>query len=154
MSAQEKHTKSFVVDTNLFVAAIKPFSRLSRRSRSAETKSLSLLVKLIMSDELELKGNSILMNEYRRFAQELHSEASRLILKQLIEKTAVVDVTEYSIDRCKPYFPTLESADIIHAATCLQTDSILITNDRHFREIKESGKIVVWSITEAMRNLL
>lgn len=154
MSAQEKHTKSFVVDTNLFVAAIKPFSRLSRRPRSAEAKSLSLLVKLIMSDELELKGNSILVDEYTRFAQELHSETSMLILKQLIEKTAVVDVRGYSIDRCKPYLPALESADIVHAATCLQTDSILITNDRHFREIKESGKIVVWSITEAMRNLL
>ena len=69
MSVQEKHTKSFVVDTNLFVAAIKPFSRLSRRPRSAETKSLNLLDKLIMSDELELKGNSILVDEYTRFAR-------------------------------------------------------------------------------------
>ena len=41
----------------------------------------------------------------------------------------------------------------MHAATCLQAKAVLITNDRDFDRIKESGIIEVWSIREAIRRL-
>ena len=41
----------------------------------------------------------------------------------------------------------------MHAATCLQAKAVLITNDRDFDGIKESGVIEVWSISEAIRKL-
>ena len=129
---QEKTIKSFVVDTNLFVAAVKPFSRPSPRSRSGDKNALSLLIKLIVNEEFELKGNSILIEEYRRFAKELDSETSRLILKQLVERVTVEETKDDLLVRCKPYFSATESADVVHAATCLQTDAILITNDAGF----------------------
>jgi predicted nucleic acid-binding protein len=55
---------------------------------------------------------------------------------------------------CKPFFPPGESADIVHAATCLHTGAILITNDAHFRRISEEGLIKVWSISEAIERIL
>jgi predicted nucleic acid-binding protein len=122
MSTQEENIKSFVVDTNVFIAAIKPYSGSSKsRSRLGETRTLSLLIKLIASEELELKGNSVLVAEYKRFTQELDSETIRLILKQLIEKMSAVELSDDSLNRRKPLLPATESADVVHAATCLET---------------------------------
>jgi predicted nucleic acid-binding protein len=149
----------FVVDTNVFVAAIKPFSkRPEKKSRGAtgkeeETRTLSLLIKLIVGEELELVGNSILVDEYRRLAEELESETSSSILKQLIEKLLVVEVKEDFPKKCEVYLPESETADIAHAPTCLQVDAILITNDRDFSKIRESGIVRVWNITEAIGQL-
>lgn len=159
MSEQERNIRSFVIDTNLFVAAIKPFSKASLSSSTTathykETKTLSLLVKLIVSEDFELKGNSILVQEYKQFAQELQSETSRLIIRQLIEKMKLIHFTIESINECKLFLPPTESADIVHAATCLQSGATLITNDKDFNGIKRSGKIKVWSISEAIQKLL
>jgi len=44
--------------------------------------------------------------------------------------------------------------DIVHAATCLQENSILITNDKHFDKISRNKIIEVWSINRAVENLL
>jgi predicted nucleic acid-binding protein len=155
MNGLKENTRYFVVDTNLFVAAIKRlFSKSSDRTLSVETKSLGLLFKLIVTEELQLKGNSILVDEYRRLAEELDSETSRLILKQLLEKIDVIEIKDETLDRCKTFLPETEAADVVHAATCLETGAILITNDRHFDRIKESGVIKVWSISEAIRKLL
>ena len=45
-------------------------------------------------------------------------------------------------------------ADVVHAATCLHTGAVLISNDAHFDGIKEVGIIEVWSITDAIKKLL
>ncbi len=59
MSEQERNIRSFVVDTNLFVAAIKPFSKASSGIHYKDTKALSLLVKLLFSEDLaEGESNS------------------------------------------------------------------------------------------------
>ncbi len=50
--------------------------------------------------------------------------------------------------------PGTETADIYHAATCLKTGSILITNDKDFQELNKHRIIEVWSITEAIRKLI
>jgi len=153
MSRLEKSTRRFVVDTNVFVAAVKPFSRPVQRMRK-DTKTLSLLTGLITDQELELVGNSRLAGEYSRLAEELNSKTSRLILQQLMAKMKIVGVGEKELRRCRPYLPEKESADVLHVATCLQTKAVLITNEAHFDKMKQSRIIEVWSIGEAIRRLL
>jgi len=58
------------------------------------------------------------------------------------------------VSKCAVFFPDDQLADMIHAACCLSTGAILITNDHHFDKIKRNGLIRVWSITEAINKLL
>jgi predicted nucleic acid-binding protein len=147
-------TRRFVVDTNVFVAAIKHFSKSGHGRASPGTSSLALLLRLINDDELELFANKWLLDEYKRLAEELNSETSELILGQLVEKMhEVIEIREEAVALCRPYIPEREAADILHAATCLQAKAVLITNDRDFDRIKESGVIEVWNISEAIRKL-
>jgi predicted nucleic acid-binding protein len=153
MSAPEgKAPKRFVVDTNVFVAAVKPFSKRGRTIRRS-TGSLALLVRLINDEGLELFGNRRLIDEYTRLAEELGSETSSLILGQLASRVSVVEILQEAADRCGKYLPEEEAADVMHAVTSLQAGAVLITNDTHFDRIKESGLIRVWSIGEAIRKL-
>ena len=146
-------TRRFVVDTNVFVAAIKPFSKSGHGGASTSTSSLVLLLMLINDDELELFANRWLLDEYKRLGEELSSETSELILGQLTAKMEATELEEKAVARCRPYLPDGEDADVMHAATCLQSRAVLITNDRDFDRIKESGVIEVWSISEAIRKL-
>lgn len=152
MSWPEKSARRFVVDTNVFVAAVKPLSKLSRGPRK-DTKTLTLLVKLITDEELELVGNPTLVAEYNRLAEEFNSKTSRLILQQLAAKMKTIRVSEAAFRRCRPYLPKERIADVIHAATCLQTRAILVTNDADFNNIKKAGIIEVWSISEAIQRM-
>jgi predicted nucleic acid-binding protein len=151
---REKGPRRFVVDTNVFVAAIKPFSKVRRGTAQTETGSLSLLLKLINDDEFELFADAWLLDEYRRLGEELNSETSDLILSQLTRKThAISELKSKVVARCRPYLPEGEAADVLHAAACLQAGAVLITNDKDFERIGDSGVIQVWSISEAIRNL-
>jgi predicted nucleic acid-binding protein len=87
-------------------------------------------------------------------AEELVSKTGRLILQQIMAKMRMVEVGEKALRRCKPYLPEKESAGVIHAATCLQTKAILITNDADFNEVRGAGIIEVRSISEAIRRIL
>jgi len=90
----------FVVDTNVFVAAIKPFSKSGRVRASTETSSLGLLLRLINDDGQELFANRWLLDEYKRLAEELSSETSELILGQLTAKMReVVELEEKAVAR-------------------------------------------------------
>ena len=84
-SEGESAPRRFVVDTNVFVAAIKPFSGRSRTA-STDTGSLALLMRLVTDSELELFGSLWLLDEYKRLAEELNSETSELILGRLTGK--------------------------------------------------------------------
>lgn len=152
MSEPERSARRFVVDTNVFAAAIKPFSKPAKSRKG--TKTLSLLLKLITSERIELVGNSRLVDEYERLSEELRSETSELILKQIMGKTSMLEIRDDSLARCEPYLPKGQSADLIHAATALQTDAVLITNDKDFGKIGRVRVIKVWSISEAIRRLL
>ena len=152
-SEGESGPRRFVVDANVFVSAIKPFARSGRKART-DTGSVALLVRLITDAELELFGSLWLFDEYKRLAEELKSETSELILGRLTAKMReVTEVGEEAVSRCTPYLPDREAADVLHAATCLQAKAVLITNDKDFDRIKESGVIEVWSISEAIRKL-
>ena len=132
-----------MVDTNLFVAAIK--------NPRKETTSLRLLLHLINDTAIALIGNEFLIMEMEKYAKVFESIRGKEILRKLIDKTEVVDVDEKYLRLCKSYFPEDELIDIYHAATCLQTDAILITNDRHFDKINDEKIIEVWNISKAIK---
>ena len=145
MTSKKKSGKSirlFLVDTNLFIAATK--------NPKKETASLRLLLYLIDDTAIALIGNEFLIMEMEKYAQVFESIRGKEILRKLIDKTEVVDVDEKFLRLCKSYFPEDELIDIYHAATCLQTDAIIITNDRHFDKINDEKIIEVWSISKAI----
>lgn len=137
-----KNIHQFLVDTNLFIAAIK--------NPRKETNSLKLLLELIDNIDIMLIGNEFLIMEFERYAQIFESKRGKEILQKLIDKTEVVDVDETFLHLCKSYFPEEELIDIYHAATCLQKGAVLITNDRHFDKINDKKIIEVWSISRAI----
>lgn len=140
-----KNIRRFLVDTNLFIAAIK--------NPKKETNSLRLLLELIDDASIALIGNDFLIMEMEKYAQVFESNRGNEILQKLIAKTEVIDVKEKFLYLCKSYFPEEELIDIYHAATCLQGDAILITNDRHFDKINDEKIIEVWSISRAIEEL-
>jgi len=53
-----------LLETNVFIAAFK----------SGRTKTTELLLELLTNKDYELVGNSVLLEEYRKWAQKLGSE--------------------------------------------------------------------------------
>ncbi len=130
----------FLIDTNLFVAAIK-----RGKMRSTE------LLLVLLDGPWELVADDILVSEYQKYATKFEADA---FLKILQRKVVVIEQSEEDILVCNPFFPLTEGDDIVHAATCLHTRAILISNDAHFKRIKEEELIDVWSISEAIERLL
>ena len=130
----------FLIDSNLFIAAVK----------NGWTKSSELLSALL-GGSAELVANKALLAEYEKYAQQLEAEYIFLYLKSRI---ILISVSDEEIQRCKLFFPESQFSDAVHAATCLQSGVVLITNDKHFDKIKDDGLIRVWTISEAIRNLL
>jgi len=146
MRRLEPATLTFLLDSNVFIAAIKDPEK--------QTKTLRLIVKIIEDQNIKLIGNSLLVEEMLRYAELLKSQTAAAIVASLLTKTKIVNVSENYRKICKAYLRTSDKADILHAAACLQTNSIIITNDRHFDRIRNEGIIKVWSITEAVRKVL
>lgn len=130
----------FLIDTNLFVAAIK----------RGKTKSTELLL-LLLDGPWELVADDILISEYQKYALKFDADA---FLRILQGRVVVIEQSEEDILACRPFFPLTEGADVVHAATCLHAGAILISNDAHFKRIKESGLVEVWSISETIERLL
>lgn len=139
-------TRTFLLDTNVFVAAIKAPER--------QMSTFALLLKLIKDPGIRLVGNILLAEEMRRYAELLKSKRVAILISALLGKMELVRVPENYVKICKPYIRTPDKADVLHAATCLQTGAVLITNDRHFNLIKEEGIIEVLSVGEAVKKLL
>ena len=139
-------TLIFLLDTNLFISSIKDPRR--------QTGTLRLILHIIGEPGIDLVGNDLLVEEMARYAELLRSETAATLLHALIAKMEVVKVQENSLTICKSYIETPDKADILHAATCLQTNAVLITNDHHFNRIRDEGIIKVWSTTEAIKKLL
>ena len=59
--------------------------------------------------------------------------------------------SQEEIDTCATFFPESEMSDVVHAATCLYANAILITNDNRFNKIKTAKIIKVWSNTKAIK---
>lgn len=145
MKKPARDIRTFLVDTNAFIAAVK--------NPQKHTNTLGLLLRIIDDPSIMLVGNDLLVEEMLRYAQLFRSETALTILSALLAKTDMVDIKGNYIKACRPYISTPDKADVLHAATCLQTGSILITNDEHFDRIKEEGIIEVWDILEAIGDL-
>jgi len=139
-----------LLDTNVLIAAFK----------SGWTKTTELLLELLTSPEYELVGNSVLLEEYRRWVLRLSMEDLALqepatTLYSLLEnRMRIVEPDREHLEACEPYFPESERADLYHAATCLKTGATLITNDRHFDEIRRAKIIEVLRTSETIRRIL
>jgi predicted nucleic acid-binding protein len=146
MRRSEPTTQTFLLDNNVFIAAI--------RDQKKQTKTLKLLIKIIKDQEIKLVGDKFLAEEMLRYTELLKSKTATTLVAGLLTMTTIVNVAENYRKICKAYLRTTNKADILHAAVCLQTNSILITNDKHFDKIRKEGIIKVWSITEAIRKFL
>ena len=92
----------FLIDTNLFIAAVK----------RGNTKSTELFLKLL--DGLwELVADDILVSEYEKYAKKFEADA---FLAILLGRLVIIEQSEEDILICKPFFPSSESADIVIAA--------------------------------------
>ena len=81
----------FLIDSNLFIAAVK----------SGWTKSSELLSTLL-DGSTELVANKALLAEYEKYAQLLEAEYIFFYLKSRI---ILIDVFEEKIEECRPFFP-------------------------------------------------
>jgi predicted nucleic acid-binding protein len=146
MRRSKKGTGKYLLDTNVFIAAIKDPKK--------ETKTLQLILEMIEKEDIYLIGDEFLAEEMVRYAEEFKSETASWILSALLEKMELIEVGENFIKICMNYIKTPNKADIIHAAVCLKTDAILITNDTHFNKIRDEGIIKVWWISRGIKKLL
>ena len=146
MQRSRPATQTLLVDANVFIAAIKDPRR--------QTKSLQLLLKTIKEPNIKLVGDDLLAEEMLRYTELLKSETAAMLFSSLLGKMELVGVFKNYRKICKTYISTPDKADVLHAATCLQTGATLITNDRHFDRIKKEGIIKVLSVGEAIKKLL
>ena len=139
-------TQTFLLDTNVFIAAIK--------DPEGQTSTFQLLLKIIKNPGIGLVGNILLAEEMRRYIELFKSKKAAVLVSSLLGKMELVRVPENYVRICKTYIRTPDKADVLHAATCLQTGATLITNDRHFDRIKKEGITKVLSVSEAVGKLL
>ena len=142
MKRSRPATKTFLLDTNVFISAIKDPGK--------STETLRLILKIIGDPSIKLVGNDLLVEEMLRYMELLKSEMAATLLAALFTKMRIIIVQEKYRRICKPYITTPDKADILHAAACLQADAALITNDHHFNRIRDERIISVWSIAEVI----
>lgn len=144
MKKPEKSTRLFLIDTNVFISAVK----------NPRGDTLKLLLKLIEDPSIKLVGNDLLAEEYLRYAEVFKSETVLGIVSALLSKMELIRVEGSYVHACKPFIEPLNKVDILHAATCLKSTSILITNDKHFDKLHEKRIIEVWNIQKALEELM
>jgi len=146
MRKSRPSTRTFLLDTNVLIAAIKDPER--------ETGTFQLLLKIIKDPSIRLVGDVLLAEEMRRYVELFKSRKAAMLISCLLSKMELVKVPENHVKACRSYIQTPDKADVLHAAMCLQTDATLITNDRHFDRIKKERIIEVLSVSEAIKKLL
>jgi len=146
MKRSRESTQSFLLDNNVFVAAI-------AHPKNA-TGTLRLTLHLIANDRVRLVGNIYLAEEMMRYTEVYASETATLLIEALASKMEFVTVEAKYLKICGGYIGTSDQADITYAATCLKTGSTLISDDHHFDRIRDEGIIEVWSTKKAINELL
>jgi predicted nucleic acid-binding protein len=145
VSGSAKPTRTYLLDTNVFVAAVK--------NPRKETETLRFLLDLIGRDDVELVGNEYWVEEMLRYAEEFRSQTAAWLASLLMSRTRLVHVEDNYVRVCLRYMGTPDPADVLHAATCLQERAILISNDKHFNRVRDQGVIEVWKISQAIRSI-
>ena len=146
MKRSRGNTRSFLLDNNVFVAAIAHPKRA--------TGTLGLILHLIADPGVRLVGNVYLAEEMMRYAEVFPSETATLLIEALASKMEFIAVEGKYLKICGGYLGTSDQSDIAHAATCLSTGPTLISDDHHFDRIRDEGIIEVWSTKKAVDELL
>lgn len=136
-------TATFLIDTNVLVAAIK---RLPRR-----TYTLDLLVSVASDEAIMLVASPELDAEWRRYAALFASEAGQALHEGLRARTRIVAARPATVALVAPFIGPRREADVSHAATCLESGAILVTSDRDFRRLAESRLVEVWTPPQMLR---
>jgi predicted nucleic acid-binding protein len=89
-----------------------------------------------------------------RYAEVYPSETAASLLEALASKIEIIKVEAIYLKICRGYVGTRDLSDVFHAAACLQSGSVLISDDRHFDRIRDEGIISVWSTHHAVGVLL
>jgi predicted nucleic acid-binding protein len=145
VSGSAKPTRTYLLDTNVFVAAVK--------NPRKETETLRFLLGLIDRDDVELVGNEYWVEEMLRYAEEFRSQTGAWLASLLMRRTRLVHVEDNYVRVCARYMGTPDPVDVLHAAICLQERAVLISNDKRFNRIRDQGVIAVWNISRAIRSL-
>jgi predicted nucleic acid-binding protein len=119
-----------------------------------ETGTLRLILHLIEDDGVRLVGNIYLAEEMIRYTEVYPSETATLLIEALASKMEFVDIEAKHLKICRGFIGTSDPSDVAHAATCLQTGSTLISDDRHFDKIRDEEIIDVWGTKGAFDELL
>jgi predicted nucleic acid-binding protein len=145
VSESAKPTRTYLLDTNAFVAAVK--------NPRKETETLRFLLDLIGRYDVELVGNEYWVDEMLRYAEEFRSQTSAWLASLLMRRTRLVHVEDNYVRVCARYMGTPDPANVHNAATCLQERAVLISNDKHFNRLRDQGVIEVWNISRAIRSI-
>ncbi len=135
-----------LLDTNVCVSAVKKPLK--------ETETFRLIIHLLEDEGFSLVGSDILALELLRYAEQFPSATAATLATAMLEKMSIVRVEERFIVACSPYFPPSSLADCLHAATCLQTGAVFVSNDRDFDKIRKAGLVDVLTTSEAIRRWL
>jgi predicted nucleic acid-binding protein len=146
MSDKQPPAGPYLLDTNVFVAAI--------RSGERQTVSFRLIARLVGDPMARLVGDPLLVAEYSRYAEIFPSAAAVRVLASLLGRIEVVNPAPRFQRACLAYFKPGEGVDGLHASVCLQTGALVISNDRGFDSIAAAGLIRRLTITEAVRAFL
>lgn len=141
-----KSTQSFLLDNNVFVAAIAHPTRM--------TGTLRLIIHLIAEDGAALIGDNYLAEEMLRYTEVYPSDTAASLIEAIALKIKLINVEERYLKICRKYIETTDLSDVVHAAACLQTHSTLISDDHHFDKINAEKIINVWSTNTAIKELL
>ena len=133
----------YLLDANVFVSATKDPAR--------STDTFRLLVHLLERAEIRITFNEVLVREYLQYAEVFPSPTAAALASAILDRAEIVEVDDRFLKACAPYFQEGNIADIVHAATCLQTGALLISNDRHSEPIRKAQLIEVLTATEAVR---
>lgn len=142
----EEGPRAVLLDANIFVAAMKNPSR--------ETLTFRLWVYLLEQADIRLVGNILLVREYLRYAEVFPSPTAAALAAALVQKMEVVPVQDRFVLACSPYFSAEKGTDCVHAATCLQTGAVLVSNDKDFEAAAKAGLVGRWTVTDAIRRWL
>jgi predicted nucleic acid-binding protein len=118
------------------------------------TGTLRLILRLISDDDVELVGDRYLAEEMIRYAEVFPSDTAATLLEALASKMRIVKVEDRYIKICRGYMGTSDPSDIYHAAACLQSGLVMISDDGHFNRIRDEGIISVWGTQQAIKRLL
>ncbi|OLS13571.1 MAG: putative nucleic acid-binding protein, contains PIN domain [Promethearchaeota archaeon CR_4] len=96
---------------------------------------LDLILECSNNKAICLVGNPILIEEMSKYQVAFDSPTASALLLLLKQKTQVIIPKNQTIIECKKYFPETQFKDVLHTATAMEMNAVLVTNDKHFNKM-------------------